>query len=56
MNVQVINITGQVVQQFNNLSAAGQVISIPVTQLTSGTYFLSLQSDGKKQVLQFVKQ
>ncbi len=56
MNVQVINITGQVVQQFNNLSAAGQVISIPVTHLTSGTYFLSLRSDGKKQVLQFVKQ
>jgi hypothetical protein len=56
MRVEIINSAGQTVTQFNNLSTAGQIVTIPVSQLATGTYFLSLQSGSEKQVLQFVKQ
>ncbi len=55
VDVQIVNVSGQVVKQISNLSAANQTIKIPVNNLASGTYFLYLQSGGEKQVLQFVK-
>jgi hypothetical protein len=56
MNVQIINSSGKIVTQYRNLSAVGQLVTIPVSHLATGTYFLSLQSGNEKQVLQFVKQ
>jgi hypothetical protein len=55
-NVQILNGAGQVLKQFNNLSAANQIITIPLSNLSAGTYFLYLQSNSQKQLLQFVKQ
>lgn len=55
MNVQVINAAGQTIKQLNNLSTAGQTVTIPVSNLAAGTYFLYLQSGSEKQVLQFIK-
>ncbi|MGG9964033.1 FG-GAP-like repeat-containing protein [Ferruginibacter sp. SUN106] len=56
MIVQIVNSTGQIVQQLNNLSVLNQIIKIPVSNLPSGNYWLRLQSGAEKQVLQFVKQ
>ncbi|QEC41552.1 FG-GAP-like repeat-containing protein [Pseudobacter ginsenosidimutans] len=53
---QIMNASGQIVKQLNRLSAASQTIDIPVNDLSSGTYFLLLQSGEGQQVLQFVKQ
>ncbi len=56
VNVQIVNVKGQVVKQYNKLSIQNQTIKIPVNELPSGNYWLHLQCDGEKQVLQFVKQ
>ena len=56
MNVQIMNGAGQVVKQYTNVTAANQLLQIPVSDLASGTYFLYLQSGSEKQVLQFVKE
>jgi hypothetical protein len=56
MNVQIMNGAGQVVKQYTNVTAANQLLQIPVSALASGTYFLYLQSGREKQVLQFVKE
>ncbi|MBP6432301.1 MAG: T9SS type A sorting domain-containing protein, partial [Ferruginibacter sp.] len=56
MNVQIVNALGQVVKQYNKLSTQNQTVQIPVKGLASGNYWLQLQGDGEKQVLQFVKQ
>jgi Secretion system C-terminal sorting domain/FG-GAP repeat/FG-GAP-like repeat len=56
MNVQIVNALGQVVKQYNKLSTQNQLIQIAVKELAAGNYWLQLQSDGDKQVLQFVKQ
>lgn len=37
------------------MSTAGQVVTIPVSNLAVGSYFLYLQSGNEKQVLQFIK-
>lgn len=55
MNVQILNAAGQTIQQYANMSTAGQVVTIPVSKLSAGTYFLMLQSGNEKQVLQFMK-
>jgi hypothetical protein len=56
MNVQIVNSTGQIVQQYSNLPVLNQTIKIPVSNLPSGNYWLRLQTGTEKQVLQFVKQ
>ncbi|MFL5747502.1 MAG: FG-GAP-like repeat-containing protein [Niastella sp.] len=56
MKVQIINAGGQTVKQFNNVSTAGQLLAIPVSDLQTGAYFLYLQSGSEHQVLQFVKE
>jgi len=56
MNVQIMNGAGQVVKQYTNVTAANQILQIPVSTLASGTYLLYLQSGSEKQVLQFVKE
>ncbi len=56
MNVQIVNALGQVVKQYTNLSTQNQTLQIPVKALANGNYWLHLQGDGEKQVLQFVKQ
>jgi len=56
INLQIINSSGQVVRQLNNLAVSGQTITIPVINLVSGQYWLRLQNGSEKQVLQFVKQ
>lgn len=50
MNVQIMNAAGQTIQQYANMSTAGQIVTIPVSNLAAGSYFLYL-----KQVLQFMK-
>lgn len=55
INVQIVNTTGQIVYQMNNLSLSTQVLKIPVSDLPRGQYWLHLQSGSEKQVLQFVK-
>lgn len=55
MNVQIMNAAGQTIQQYANMSTAGSVVTIPVSSLAAGTYFLYLQSGSEKQVLQFMK-
>jgi hypothetical protein len=55
MNVQIVNNAGQIVKQINNLSLSGQSLSIPVSSLPAGNYWLHLQSGSEKQVIQFVK-
>ncbi len=56
MQVQIINALGQIVKQYTNLSPQNQTLQIPVKALAYGNYWLHLQGDGEKQVLQFVKQ
>jgi hypothetical protein len=56
INMQIVNALGQVVKQFSKLSTQNQTIQIPVKDLASGNYWLQLQGDGDRQVLQFVKQ
>jgi hypothetical protein len=56
MNVQIVNALGQIVKQYSKLSTQNQSIQIPVKELAAGNYWLQLQGDGEKQVLQFVKQ
>ena len=56
MQVQIINALGQIVKQYTNLSTQNQNLQIPVQALANGNYWLHLQGDGEKQVLQFVKQ
>jgi hypothetical protein len=56
MHVQIVNAAGQVVKQYSKLIIQNQTVQIPVKELASGSYWLQLQGDGEKQVLQFVKQ
>jgi hypothetical protein len=56
MNVQIVNALGQVVKQYSKLSTQNQLIQIHVKELAAGSYWLQLQADGDRQVLQFVKQ
>jgi hypothetical protein len=56
MNVKVVNSAGQTIKQLNNLSTAGNLLSIPVSDLHTGVYFLYLQTSNEKQVLQFIKE
>ncbi|MFZ1453351.1 MAG: FG-GAP-like repeat-containing protein, partial [Ferruginibacter sp.] len=55
MLIQIINSAGQLVKKLS-VSASNQNIFIPVQNLTTGRYWLHLQSGDEKQVLQFVKQ
>ncbi len=55
MNVQIINSAGQLVKHLT-VPASNQTITIPVKNLAAGKYWLHLQSDSEKQVLQFVKE
>ncbi|MEP7237572.1 MAG: T9SS type A sorting domain-containing protein, partial [Ferruginibacter sp.] len=56
MKVQVINSAGQIVKQFNDLSAVNQTLTIPVNYLPAGHYWMRLQTAEEIQLLQFVKQ
>ncbi|THU35797.1 T9SS type A sorting domain-containing protein [Niastella caeni] len=56
MNVQIVNSTGQMVKQLNNVLITTQKLTIPVINLKPGMYFMYLQSGDEKQVLQFMKQ
>jgi len=56
MNVQIINSQGQTLKKMPGLGSVGQVLSIPVHDLPAGRYWLKLQSNDEKQLLQFVKQ
>jgi flavodoxin len=55
LNAQIINPAGQTIQRYTNLSTAGQLVTIPISNLAQGTYFLHLQCGEEKQVLQFIK-
>lgn len=55
INVQIVNAAGQIVKQLNDLAVFNQTIRIPVSNLSSGNYWLRLQTGTEKQVLQFVK-
>ena len=55
MQVQVVNSSGQSVKKLL-LKPTGQTIKIPVQNLAAGKYWLLLESEGEKQVLQFVKE
>jgi Protein of unknown function (DUF3244). len=54
MTIQILNSSGQLVKRLE-LSAANQLISIPVQNLAPGQYWLHLQSREEKQVIQFMK-
>ncbi len=54
MNVQIINSSGQMVKQLT-VTSSNQIITIPVQNLAAGKYWLHLQCNRDKQVLQFVK-
>jgi Neuraminidase (sialidase) len=56
MNVQIVNVAGQVIKQYNKLSTQNQLIQIPVKEVARGSYWLHLQGDREMQVLQFIKQ
>jgi len=55
MDVQIVNATGQTVRRLNNMAITNQTMTIPVNDLPAGRYWLKLQGNGEKQVLQFVK-
>ncbi|MFM6924196.1 MAG: T9SS type A sorting domain-containing protein, partial [Ferruginibacter sp.] len=55
LNVLVINSSGQMVKHLQ-IVASNQIITIPVQYLAAGKYWLHLQNNGEKQVLQFMKQ
>jgi hypothetical protein len=56
MNAQVYNSLGQLVKKINNLSASNLTITIPVSNLAAGNYWLCFQGDFEKHIFQFVKQ
>ena len=55
VNVQIINSAGQLVNKLQ-LNATNQIVKIPVRHLASGKYWLLLETEKEKQVLQFVKE
>ncbi len=56
INIQIANSAGQTVQQLHNMAVANATISIPVSSLPAGQYWLKLQAADIVQVLQFIKQ
>ncbi len=55
LSITVVNAKGQMVKQVNKLATTNQTITIPVNNLPPGNYWLHLQADVEKQVLQFIK-
>ncbi len=51
MKRSLINAAGKTAKQFNNVSTAGQLLSIPISDLQTGAYYLYLQSGSEQQVL-----
>ena len=55
MNVQIFNNTGQLVKKLT-IPTSNQTVTIHVQNLPGGKYWLHLQGNSEKQVLQFIKQ
>ncbi|SDG58856.1 Por secretion system C-terminal sorting domain-containing protein [Dyadobacter soli] len=56
VRIQIVSSAGRVVKQLVVNSDANQSIKIPVASLSTGSYFLYLQTGEEKQALQFIKQ
>jgi Secretion system C-terminal sorting domain len=56
VDAQILNLAGQVVKRFLGINASAQSISLPISELPAGSYWLHLQAADVKQVIQFVKQ